>query len=195
MPEAEKRQLRRTVSTLRRDLPAEFRLVADAALAARLQELPEIGAADLVAAFVSDGSEPDLQVFIEEFSRRGCIVFLPRSYQTAAGLEYEMAAVRDFPGDLVRGSYGIMEPRPGCRKATAEELARMIWLVPGVAFDLSGRRLGRGKGFYDRLLQGGHGLKVGIFYECQKVAQVPVEPHDFPLDAVVTEYTIYRFNK
>ncbi len=194
MPARDKKRLRSSALALRRSLTPEFRRQASDAVVKRLAELPEIVSAQAVAAYVSDGEEPDLQVFIDAFLRHGGTVFLPRSRQTANGLEYELAAAGSDPGDLVRGSYGIMEPHPECRLATAEELERMVWLVPGVAFDMSGRRLGRGKGFYDRLLPGGGGFKVGIFYECQRVDAVPVEPHDRFLDAVATEIAIYRFN-
>lgn len=192
MSATEKQRLRRIATAIRRNLTAEFRRQADAAICARVSGLIETVTATAVAAYVSDGTEPDLQVFIEEFSRRGGTVFLPRSIQTANGLEYEMAATA-VPGDLVRGAYGIMEPSPGCRTATAQEMEMMLWLVPGVAFDLAGRRLGRGKGFYDRLLQRGNGFKVGIFYECQQMETIPVEPHDHFLKAVVTENMVYRF--
>ncbi|MDD3118381.1 MAG: 5-formyltetrahydrofolate cyclo-ligase [Victivallales bacterium] len=189
----DKSQLRRAVLAIRQRLTAEFRRRADAAIRARLTELPELNAMDRIAAYVSDGTEPDLQDFLAAFARRGGTVFLPRSYRTQTGLGYEMAVYDADPDHLVPGAYGIMEPDRNCRTATAEETAALGWLVPGVAFDHTGQRLGRGKGFYDRLLQGG-GLKLGVFYACQQLSCIPVEPHDRALDAVVTEDAVYRFN-
>ena len=188
----EKQQLRRSVLAIRQSLTPEFRRQADAEIRERLEQLPEISAATLLAAYVSDGTEPDLLDFLAAFKRRGGTVFLPRSYRTDAGLDYELAVDNAGPDGLVPGAYGIMEPGRDCRAATAAEIKEMGWLVPGVAFDRSGRRLGRGKGFYDRMLQG-NGLKLGVFYECQQVSCVPVEPHDRALNAVVTENAVYRF--
>jgi 5-formyltetrahydrofolate cyclo-ligase len=59
-------------------------------------------------------------------------------------------------------------------------------LVPGVAFDLRGRRLGRGKGFYDRLLADAGGLKCGVAFDEQIVTEIPVEPHDVSVDCILT---------
>jgi 5-formyltetrahydrofolate cyclo-ligase len=59
-------------------------------------------------------------------------------------------------------------------------------LVPGVAFDRSGRRLGRGKGFYDRLLAGVTGMKCGVAWDEQIVHELPAEPHDIAMDLMLT---------
>ena len=65
-------------------------------------------------------------------------------------------------------------------------------LVPGLAFDLRGGRLGRGRGYYDRFLAGATGLRVGVCFEDQIVADVPLEPHDLRMDFVVTPSSICR---
>jgi 5-formyltetrahydrofolate cyclo-ligase len=69
----------------------------------------------------------------------------------------------------------------------------LLWLVPGVVFDMTGSRLGRGKGVYDRLLNKRGGIRIGIFYQCQENTVVPVEAHDCPLDMIVTENGMSRF--
>ena len=99
------------------------------------------------------------------------------------------------PEGFVPGKYGIPEPGREFGKAGEELYPQMIWLVPGVAFDGKCRRLGRGKGVYDRLLGGGKGFSIGVFYERQKCAEIPSEPHDRELDAIVTEERIYRNSK
>ena len=77
-----------------------------------------------------------------------------------------------------------IEASPYC--AVCSYMDSALWLVPGVAFDASCRRLGRGKGVYDRLLTAPR-YGVGVFYECQRCAEVPSEGHDRILDLVVTE--------
>ena len=62
-------------------------------------------------------------------------------------------------------------------------------VVPGVAFDRKGKRLGRGKGFYDRFLKSTNATKVGVGYEFQLIDEVPSEPHDISMDIIVTQKT------
>jgi 5-formyltetrahydrofolate cyclo-ligase len=85
---------------------------------------------------------------------------------------------------LVVGAFQVREPVAGCPVVAMNRLD--LALVPGLAFDARGHRLGRGKGFYDRLLAGFPGRTVGVAFDFQVVAQVPVEPHDIALNAVVT---------
>lgn len=98
--------------------------------------------------------------------------------------------------DLEKGRFGILEPIETLRTDTkrrpqAEELD--VILVPGVAFDLQGGRLGHGQGFYDRLLSqvSQHTALVGVAFDCQIVSQVPAEPHDIPMDFVLTESALH----
>ncbi len=191
---SEKKQIRKQVLDARKRLDQDFRREADRLICERLLKLPELQECRLATAYVSDGTEPDLKVFIESFIGSKRRIFLPRSKSVPDGLEYELAEITDFVHDLVCGAYGIPEPGKQCPAAKENEVELLSWLVPGVAFDDQGRRLGRGKGFYDRLLNRGTGIKIGIFYECQKVAAVPVEFHDQPLDLIVTEKQLYRIN-
>ena len=66
-----------------------------------------------------------------------------------------------------------------------------VFIIPGVAFDLSGYRLGRGKGYYDRLLAGVNVQKIGLSYECQIVSGLPHDRYDIPMDVVITEKKTY----
>ena len=98
-----------------------------------------------------------------------------------------MAEIRDKNQDLVRGRYGIPEPRPELPAATAQELDEMLFLVPAVGCDRRGVRLGRGGGFYDRLLTQ-CACAVAVIYSCQLVEQaLPAAEWDMPMDVVVTE--------
>jgi len=84
------------------------------------------------------------------------------------------------------GPYGIREPDPGSwRKASPEEVDLAV--IPGLAFDAAGGRLGRGKGYYDRLLgdPAFRGIKVGLAWEWQIVGEVPATAHDIRMDLVL----------
>lgn len=87
------------------------------------------------------------------------------------------------PADLAPGRFGILEPQSN---APAAGRSFDLILVPGLAFDRSGGRLGRGRGFYDRFLSGISGFRVGVSFDSQLVDSVPVEAHDMRMDAVVT---------
>ena len=93
----------------------------------------------------------------------------------------------------ITGSYGIREPDPGSWDQAALSEVDLA-LIPGLAFDSKGGRLGRGKGFYDRLL--GHpefrGIKVGLAWDWQIVAEVPCDRDDIPMDFVVTPGKIHQ---
>lgn len=114
------------------------------------------------------------------------MVLLPRYSQHLSA--YEMVPVTNGYADTRVGAYGIREPLPELVAASREETCNenVIWLVPGLAFDRAGNRLGRGGGFYDRLLPGVRGTKVGVAYTWQLVDLLPTEPHDIPVDVIVT---------
>jgi 5-formyltetrahydrofolate cyclo-ligase len=93
------------------------------------------------------------------------------------------------------GAFGIREPDRGCPGMPLNQLD--LILVPGLAFGPGGRRLGRGKGFYDRLLMGISGLKCGVAYDEQIRPHIPLEAHDILVDCVVTpeKWLDYRRNR
>lgn len=186
--QSEKQLLRREKLLQRCSLDAEQRVLADHAILERLEALPEYRAAKVVAAYASDGTEPDLMPLLKRAVSEGKTVCLPR---WRGDLCYEMA-VADREFTLVEGKWKMPEPPPLAAAMPDSGLKKALWLVPGVAFDESGGRLGRGKGIYDRLLERAAGTVAGIFYECQKTAALPLEPHDRPLDLIVTERAVYR---
>ncbi|MCM2370423.1 5-formyltetrahydrofolate cyclo-ligase [Aporhodopirellula aestuarii] len=99
--------------------------------------------------------------------------------------------------ELVEGMYGVLEPKAELRgrpdKVASVDQLRLI-LVPGVAFDREGGRLGHGKGYYDRLLQNVRPdtLLVSLAFECQVFDKIPMQPHDVPMDLVVTQCKVYE---
>lgn len=97
---------------------------------------------------------------------------------------YIACAIGNVETDLQIGQFGIREPTVDCSEFPLNRLDFV--LVPGVAFTLQGRRLGRGKGFYDRLLAAVRGTKCGVAFDEQIVTDIPVEPHDVHLNCILT---------
>ncbi len=169
-------------------MSAEARSTADHAIRKNLESLPELGEFNILVAYASDGTEPDLSGIMKRFLDAGRTVALPRFRSTTC---YEIAKIAGWK-DLSGKKWGIPEPGPEAQPCTPDELRNSLWLVPGVAFDGECRRLGRGGGIYDRLLSGGAGCVIGVFYECQNCGALPSDSHDVPLDLVVTETRILR---
>lgn len=99
--------------------------------------------------------------------------------------------------DLAPGAYGILEPRDELRGVAARQVelrAIDLVLVPGLAFDRGGGRLGSGRGYYDRLIPRLRDdvVLIGLAFACQMVEKAPAAPHDVPVNFVVTEDAIYR---
>ncbi len=141
--------------------------------------------AKTVLLFAPLPDEVDVWPLVAAALAEGKIVALPRF--DARENRYAIASVGDLARDLVSGEFGIREPAPHCSEVTLGEIA--LALVPGLAFDASGRRLGRGKGFYDQLLRGFGGMKCGVALREQILREVPAEPHDVPMTKVITEKT------
>ena len=143
-----------------------------------------------LVAFSPIGKEPDIRPFLRDFLAKGRPVFLPRFRREAAC--YELVKISSLETDLAPGYYGILEPVQSLIGAQPPFHAplQQVWLVPGIAFDRSGNRLGRGKGFYDRLLEGADGVKIGVAYDCQIADAIPSDIHDVSMDYVVTESQI-----
>ena len=158
-----KRAVRREKIALRRAMSAELRSRADAAINRRLLEIVRTEKPSGLVAYVSDGTEPDLTPVLQYALQAGIPLCLPRFAEDGS---YSIVMVRslDFPAS----HWGIPEPSADAPAAPPGLLAEALWLVPGVAFDSACRRLGRGKGVYDRLLARGAGKTIGIFYELQR---------------------------
>ena len=180
---ADKKEIRRRMKAWRKTLDADFRKKADAAICEQILQMDFYASCSAVALYASDGWEPDLT----EIARAGGKILLYPRYREEEGI-YEFAVVSDPARQMVTGRYGLPEPAPDAPAADAD-LVQMatLHLVPGVAFDRQGMRLGRGGGFYDRLLQDVTSPVCGVFYAGQEVPEVPSEPHDRRLDLAVTE--------
>lgn len=175
-----RRQLRAKLAALS---PADVR-ARSAAIWERLATLPELAGARRLLIYVSKDNEVDTHGLIQQLLAMGRSVCVP-SFDAAAQ-QYVASELRDFHSELVPGKFGILEPRaPAVRPVAMDTLEAM--LVPGLGFDETGNRLGRGMGFFDRILREARQNVVGLAYDFQLLSHVPAEAHDARLDMIVTE--------
>ena len=163
-------------------LPTAERMAASALARNRLQQQKVWKDASRVLFYAPLPDELDVWPLVEEALNAGKIIALPRFVETRDG--YGACRICDVASDLCIGRFGIREPADHCDEI---ELKRLdLILVPGVAFDLLGRRLGRGKGFYDRLLGLTAGTTCGAGFDPQIVRELPVAPHDVLVNCILT---------
>lgn len=180
-----KRSLRRSARAARRSLLAPERQQASAAIVARLEQLPAVRDAATVLLYAAHPTEVDLGAFVRPLRRRGVRTLFPR----VDGARLDLIAAADLR-TLELGYRGIREPAGPRVSPEVVDVA----IVPGVAFDPLGGRLGQGGGHYDRLLArlSEDCVRVGVCFACQMVPRVPRAPHDEAVDLVVTEHAVYR---
>ncbi|MDQ1018684.1 5-formyltetrahydrofolate cyclo-ligase [Streptomyces afghaniensis] len=195
--EPDKRSLRREFLAVRNRLTADDLRETSAALAGRALELPELARAGTVAAYVSVGSEPGTLALLDALRARGVRVLLP-ALLPDNDLDW---GVYEGAGSLARIQHGgrmaLFEPAGERLGPDAVTTADAV-LLPGLAVDRRGMRLGRGGGSYDRVLArleraGAHPALVVLLYDAEVVEHVPGEPHDRPVHAVVTPSGVRRF--
>ncbi|MFD7920744.1 5-formyltetrahydrofolate cyclo-ligase [Streptomyces sp. NPDC059740] len=189
----DKSRLRRDLLRTRAALPEGDVPVNGHALARHALQLPELTGAHTVAAYVSVGREPSTREVLEGLRERGVRVLLPVLLPDD-DLDWAAYEGRDH---LVPAGRGLLEP-DGPRLGPEAVLAADAVLLPGLAVDRRGLRLGRGGGSYDRVLErltraGSRAALVVLLYDGEVLAQVPAEPHDRAVHAVVTPSGTTRF--
>jgi len=185
----EKSELRKRLICRRDQLsPAEIEHKSNL-IASRIFTMEAYDKAATVMFFLSFGSEVNTRYMVEETVKRGKRVLAPKTFPEER--ELLPAHILDWDKDLVSGAYGIPEPGPHCIYPVDPYLVEML-IVPGVAFDKKGNRIGYGGGYYDRfftLLRPGTPL-VALAYELQIIPNVSVDPWDRRVDYIVTEKQI-----
>lgn len=161
-----------------RALSASEKAEASARLLAQLIALPAWQGAATVGLYASLPGEPATRPIFEtaRHQKPQARLMLPRM-RPPSGIDLHL--VRDWERDLSANELGILEPRPErCPLLPPSELD--LVLVPGLGFDAAGHRLGRGGGYYDRLLGRVSPTcqRIGLFFACQEFAALPTEPHD-----------------
>lgn len=184
-----KEQLRREMIRLRNRLAEADRVHCSRTISEILLQSDQWKNSRVVMSYMSFGSEVDTSLFNAASMQEGKILVLPKVEVMANALS--TYRISDLESDLETGQWGIREPRPeACRPIEPGRIDFI--LVPGVAFDLGGGRIGYGKGFYDRFIgncrkEGRAPLTVGASFGMQLLANIPLSPNDRPVDVIVTE--------
>ncbi|MET7691857.1 5-formyltetrahydrofolate cyclo-ligase [Streptomyces sp. NPDC005483] len=195
--EPDKRTLRGEYLAVRNRLTADDVREAASALAGQALGLPELERARTVAAYVSVGSEPGTLTLLDALHERGVRVLLPALLPDN---DLDWGAYTG-EGSLARVQHGgkmaLFEPT-GERLGPDAVTGADVVLLPGLAVDGRGMRLGRGGGSYDRVLArleraGARPALVVLLYDAEVIAHVPEEAHDRPVHAVVTPSGVRRF--
>jgi len=185
----EKAQARREIRRRIASLAPHERAEASRQIARRLLRLPEFVAAKVVMLFLPMPDEPDTMPIVRAALDAGKTVLLPKVIPETG--EMIACPVTDPSADTTPGTYGILEP---VSDAAAEVSRIDFCLVPARAFDRTGARLGRGAGYYDRFMASPHfrALRCGIAFASQVLDSIPCEPHDLPVQVIVTSEEVIR---
>lgn len=177
-----KAELRSKIRAVLKTFSAEKRASDSAKLCSNLRQQSFFQNAAAILFFAPLPEEPDLWPLLNEVLATKKLVALPCF--DSENQTYLPRHVRDIHVEIMSGKFGIREPAPTCIAIPPGDLD--LVLVPGIAFDINGHRLGRGKGFYDRLLQDFTGEKIGIAFDEQIVDAVPAEKNDVKMDFIIT---------
>lgn len=182
----EKSAARAVLRKMRKELTDEYRRQSSALICAVAPKvIADIGA-DSVLLFAPIGDEPNIMPLAEELLGRGVSVFFPVSLTETRRLEFHRVTALS---ELCLGAYEIREPS---RKLPGfENGENSVCVVPALAFDRQGMRIGYGKGYYDRFLSTFKGKSMGAVYSQLLFDRLPADKHDVPVDMIITEGGVY----
>jgi|GEM_PF-209596 len=179
-----KRTIRAEALAARRGLTPEQVTQKSTAILDKLRSLPEFESARALLVYVSSkDNEVDTLRLISSAIESGRKVLVPVAVTSTRKMVWSELRSLD---ELQPSTFGIMEPKEDCIRPV-EHNETDVALVPGIAFDVAGHRIGYGGGYYDRFLASFRGKKVALAYELQVYESIPAEPHDLPVELIVTE--------
>lgn len=179
-----KEEIRLQMRASRRNLTKDEVIKHSDEIYKNLFSLDCISDAHSVCIFLSAFKEPDTNGIIKKLLGEGKKIVVPVTDEGNCTLTLSYI---DNTDDLIKGAYGICEPKT-VKMADINDID--IVLVPGLAFDRCGGRMGFGKGYYDRLLSESEAVKIGLCYDFQLMDKIPTQMHDVPMDFIITEKEI-----
>lgn len=185
----DKKLVREKLKSLRLSLSGKEVLAKSSKIQKSLFGLPEFQRANTICFYVAKGNEVQTEGMIKESMKLGKRVLVPITDKKSGRLV--LSKLSDYDLELAPGAFGVLEPKPTCRQIVPATQVELI-IVPGVAFDIRGHRMGHGKGYYDRFLRHVSSLKtgalfIGLAYESQVLDEIPHGPTDTPVHKIVTE--------
>lgn len=181
-PGETKRSLRTQVRTALQALPPATKAEGSLQICRQVANQTLWAQARIILVYAALPEEPDLQPLIQQALDVGKTVVLPKFCRQTG--QYTTAQIQEPHRQLEPGNLRILEPNALCPEVDPKRLD--LALVPGVGFDMQGHRLGRGRGYLDRLLAGVPAVKCGVAFDCQILPAVPFEPHDIRMNFIVT---------
>jgi 5-formyltetrahydrofolate cyclo-ligase len=187
----DKKELRQMMHEQRKKLkPDEVRLLSEKILKA-LIAFPLLSKSRFIMSYMPYGNEADIMPLNRKLLDEGKDLCVPRVLN---GSQMDAVWVTGLDKDFIKNGFGILEPGKEAEPADIRKID--LVLVPGVAFDRLGNRLGHGKGFYDRFLENcNNTYTIGVAYDFQLLDGIPCELHDKKMDAVVTESGVFTINQ
>lgn len=185
----EKIELRDTCKAKRKAMSQEKKEQLDSKIASRIENLWVFREAKTLLAYMSLPIEVGTRPLLETAKRHGKRVALPLCITETHSMEFYIV---EDESQLVKGAYGIMEPDVTvCERLI--DMSESLCIVPALAFDRSGYRLGFGKGYYDRFLSSYKGKTVGIIYSDFIVDELPHGRYDKRVDYIISENKLMNF--
>ncbi len=182
----EKGSIRKRILAKRNELDVDFTQQAGKSAREKISEIIEFQRAETVMIYMDFRGEVPTDQLINEITSLGKRLVLPLTDEDFSIIPYEILHQADWKEKyLTRSTFGILEPNPNTCAIIDPSLIDFI-IIPGLAFDRSGNRLGYGKGCYDRFLPllRPDAFKLGLAYELQVVPNIPVDSTDYKLDAI-----------
>ena len=180
-----KEELRNKIKALRKSLTKQQILEKSDIICNRLFELCEINSAKTVMVYISAFNEVRTDKIIKRLLDGGKNICAPITDESTKTIR---AYYFDNTDALIKGAYGILEP-PKTHITDISEID--VAIIPGIAFDKNGNRMGFGEGYYDRFLADFKGTKIGIGYKFQCEYNIDTDEYDIPMDYIVNEEEVY----
>jgi len=179
----EKGKFRKLFTEYRKMMSEADKNEKDLEIIVRLLSLDKYNSCNTVLTYVSKEFEVDTKKLILAALANGKRVACPKTSRDGTEMEFYIINSLD---DLVSGFFGILEPDTAiCKKL--DSFGQSICIIPGIGFDITGNRLGYGKGCYDRFLVDYNGYKIGLCYASCVKFKLPCESTDIPVNCIITE--------
>lgn len=189
MSKVSKDSLRASVLALRRSLDTTEVLKRSAVVQERFLRESAYREAKSVALYAGSSDEVQTGLIQKDALKCGKEIFYPRVVDNNPYLAFYRVSSNE---DLSPGAYGMLEPKVGIGLSEKPASEIDLIVVPGVAFDPHGARIGYGKGYYDRALAAYEGTVSALAFDLQVVEEVPTEAHDVRMALLVSESRVYR---